>query len=256
MRASTLLLTFILSMILLGIDALILAIDDPYQIKTSRYKFSESDKAPFLILPDGKKTPIPREWLYPPQDLEEDDGSYVNSFKYSEQVTSFFIAKELVGIHFSSWDDMPVSSGSAMVGAGRDVFLVYNTKTKEVHRGIVDLGITKDRVRSTGCFFATFHEFLVGDVNNDGLTDIGVVLEEIGCEEDLIKQQQTGLKVEPYYKKHPIQWYVFKKNTWEKSARYRGFQPEKTIRKLPLIRLIKSPTDFIRELYRNKLKTK
>lgn len=256
MRASSLLLTFVLLMILLGIDALILAIDDPYQIETLRYKFSESNENLFLIPPDGKRIPIPREWLYPSEDLEEDEDAYVSSFRYSEQVTTFFIAKELVGIHFSSWDDMPVSSGSAMAGAGRDVFLIYHTKLQRIHKGIVDLGITKERVRSMGCFFATFHEFLVGDVNNDGLTDIGVVLEEIGCEEDLIKQQQTGLKFEPYYKKHPIQWYVFKKNTWEKSARYRGVQPKKTIRKLPLIGLIKSPTDFIREVYRNKLKTK
>ena len=256
MRSSTLLFTFVVSIILLGTDALGQAVNDLYQIETTRYKFSESDENLFLILPGDKKISIPREWLYPPEDLEEDEDSYVSSFKYSEQVTTFIIDRELVGIHFSSWDDMPAGVGSAMAGAGRDIFLIYNTKTQRIHQGIVDLGITKSRVRSMGCFFATFHDFVVGDVNNDGMTDIGVVLEEIGCKEDSKERQQTSLKVEPYHKKHPIQWYVFKINTWEKSTQYRGVQPEKTMRNLPLIGLIKSPTDFIREVYRNKLKTK
>jgi hypothetical protein len=249
MKASALLLILVLSMILPGIDALGQTVDDSYQIETSRYQFSESNKKLFLILPDNKRISIPREWLYPPEDLEEDEGSYVSSFRYSEQVTTFFVDKGLVGIHFSSWDDMPAGAGSAMAGAGRDVFLIYNTETQQIHQGIVDLGITKDRVRSMGCFFATFHDFVVGDVNNDGLTDIGVVLEEIGCKEDSIEQQKKSLKVEPYFIKHPIQWYVFQKNTWGKSTRYRGVRPEKTMRNLPLIGLIKSPTDFIREVY-------
>ena len=248
--------TFVIAIILLGTDTHCQAVNDLYQIETSRYKFSESDENLFLILPDDNRISIPREWLYPPEDLEEDEDAYVSSFKYSEQVTTFFIDSELVGIHFSSWDDMPAGAGSAMAGAGRDIFLIYNMKTLRIHQGIVDLGITKSRVRSMGCFFAIFHDFVVGDVNNDGLTDIGVVLEEIGCKEDSKETQQTSLKVEPYYKKHPIQWYVFKKNTWEKSTQYRGVRPEKNIRNLPLIGLIKSPTDFIREVYRSKLKTK
>jgi hypothetical protein len=254
-RASTLVLAFMLSMILHGFDDPVQAGDEPYQVDFSGCRFSELDEKLFLVLPNGRKIEIPRDWLYPPKEVEEDQNAYVTSFTYSERVTNFQVDKHLLGIHLSSWDAMPAAGGgSAMAGAGRDVFLIYNTTTHQLHQGIVDLGITKGRIRSMGCFFATFHGFFIGDINNDGLTDIGVALEEIKCGEDSKEQGQTSSQAQPYYKKHPIQWYVFKNNAWEKSSQYRGAEPGKTMRKLPLIGLIKSPTDFIRELYGDRLR--
>jgi hypothetical protein len=227
---------------------------DQYQMYTASFKFSERNKKSFLILPDGMGIEIPKAWLYPPEEVERDRDSYVSSFNYLEQVTSFLIHKELLGLHLSSWDYMPPGTGSAMAGAGRDIFLVYDTKTHQISPGILDLGITKDRVRSMGCFFATFHDFVIGDVNNDGLTDIGVKLEKIWCEEKSDEKQQVDLMSGPYYKEYPIEWYVLRGKRWEKSPRYSGVRPKKTMQKLPMIGLTKSPIEFVREIYKDKLK--
>ena len=52
----------------------------------------------------------------------------------------------------------------------------------KLHKGGLELGITKSRVRSMGCPFATFYFFVIGDINHDGLLDIGAVKEEIRCD--------------------------------------------------------------------------
>jgi hypothetical protein len=230
-------------------------VDNPFQIDTVSFKFSELDKKLFLILPNENKIEIPRGWLYPPKEVEKDQDSYVSSFNYSGQINSFLIEKELLGLHISSWDYMPPGTGSAMAGAGRDIFLVYNAKTHHIHAGILDLGITKERVRSMGCFFVTFHDLFVGDVNNDDLTDIGVKLEKIWCEKESDVNQEIDFMGGPYYKEHPIEWYVLRGNKWEKSPQFNGVQP-KTIQKIPMIGLTKSPIDFVREIYKDKLKVK
>ncbi|MBI4680995.1 MAG: hypothetical protein HY753_07280 [Nitrospirae bacterium] len=233
-------------------------VDDPYQIETLRFKITGLHNKPVLILPDGKRIKIPRVWLYPAKEkeVEEDQGAYVSSFKYLEDVTSFLIDKELLGLHIDSWDSMTSGHGSASAGAGRDIFLVYNSKTNRIYPGVIDLGITKDRVRSMGCFFATFHNFVLGDVNDDGLTDIGVKLEKIWCEEGYDEKKQVDTISAPYYKEYPIEWYVFRENRWEKAPQFNGVQPKMAIQKMPMIGLSKSPVDFVREIYKEELKVK
>ena len=255
-RILTWALAFILSMIWGCPNVLCLILDNPFQIDTVSFKFSELDKKPFLILHNGKRIEIPKVWLYPPTEVDKDQDSYVSSFNYLEQVTSFLIGKDLLGLHLSSWDYMPPGTGSAMAGAGRDIFLLYNTKTHHIRKGILDLGITKDRVRSMGCFFATFHDFIVGDVNNDGLTDIGVKLEKIWCEEESDEKQQIDFMGGPYYKEHPIEWYVLRGDKWIISPEFIGVQPKTTIQKMPMIGLTKSPIEFVREIYQDKLKVR
>ena len=222
-----------------------------YQLDTLSFKFSKLHEKPFLVLPDGKRIEIPKAWLYPAEEVQEDEESYVTSFNYLEPVTSFEIGKELLGLHLSSWDYMP--TGSAMAASGRDIFLVYNKKMQQISPGILDNGLTKNRVRSMGCFFATFHDYVIGDINNDGLTDIGVTLEKIWCEEQFDEKRQLDLMSGPYYEKYPIEWYIFKGNIWKKASQYNGIRPEKAIMKLPMIGLKKSPVEFVREIYKNKL---
>ena len=247
---------FVLSLFWYCPNVLCQIVNNPFQIDTVSFKFSKLDKKPFLVLPDGKGIEIPKVWLYPANEVEKDQDLFVSSFNYLEQVTSFVIDKELLGLHLSSWDYMPPGTGSAMAGAGRDIFLVYNTKTHHIHAGILDLGITKDRIRSMGCFFSKFHNFVVGDINNDGLTDIGVKLEKIWCEEESDEKQQRDLMGRPYYKEYPIVWYVLRGNGWKRSPQFNGVRPKKIIQKMPLIGLTKSPIDFVREIYKNKLEVR
>lgn len=252
-KTSTLFLTFVLSLACVCPKLLCQTNIKHYRLDTVSFKFAELDKQPFLVLPDGKRIEIPKVLLYPPEEVQKDDDSYVTSFNYLEPVASFQIGKELLGLHLSSWDYMPSGTGSAMAASGRDIFLVYNTKTQQLRPGIIKNRITKNRFRSMGCFFATFHDFIIGDINNDGLTDIGVTLEKIWCEEESDKERQIDFMSGPYYKKYPIEWYILKDNMWEKASQYNGILPEKAIIKLPMIGLNKSPIEFVREIYKDKL---
>jgi hypothetical protein len=222
---------------------------NPYRIDTINYKYAKICGKSFLVLPDRKRIKIPETWLYPPQEVEKDQDSYVNSFNYLEYVTSFTVSKNLVGLHVASWDYMPPGSGSAMAASGRDVFLIYSTNTHKLIPGILDLGITKDRLRSMGCFFASFNKFYLGDVNHDSLTDIGVELEKIWCEEVPDKNNQMSHMSEPYYKKYPIEWLILKEGNWKMATQYRGFLIKEKTSELPMIGLTKNPVEFIREIY-------
>lgn len=253
-RTSTWFSLFILSIILGSVNAFCQIVENHFQIDTVSFKFLKCDKKTCQILHTGKKIKIPKAWLYPPKDVEKDHDSYVNSFNYLKPVTSFRIDKDLVGLHLSSWDSMPPGSGSAMAGAGRDIFLVYSAKTRQIHPGILNLGITKARVRMMGCFGATFHNFIIGDVNNDGLTDIGVTQERIWCEEESVESRKIDSMKGPYYKEYPIEWYIFRGNTWERALEFDGIQPKNIIQKMPMAGLTKSPIDFVREITKDKLK--
>jgi hypothetical protein len=227
---------------------------NPYRLDTVSFKTSELDKKSFLVLPGGKRIEIPKMWLYPSEEVKQDQHSYVSSFNYLEPVTGFPINRKLLGLHLSSWDYMPLGSGSAMAASGRDIFLIYNRATHKLMPGILDLGITKERVRSMGCFFASFNEFYLGDVNNDGLTDIGVTLEKIWCEEVSDEDRQMNFMSGPYYKKNPIEWYILRGLRWERAPQYEGIRPKKAIMKLPMIGLIESPVEFVRGIYKEELK--
>lgn len=247
-----------------------------FQVDTLRFRISKTGETTFLHIADEKKTEIPKDWLYPAGDVEKDKNSYVNSFNYLEPVTSFVIVidgrtakSKLIGIHISSWDCMPPGSGSAMAASGRDIFLIYNSATHKLLPGILDLGITKDRVRSIGCFFANFNSFYLGDVNGDGLTDLGIQQEKIWCDEETDEQHQIDFMAGHYYKKLPIRWYAFQENTWKRLPIYdtdpgifrtdqggyfKLHHYEKPDVKLPMIGMTKSPIEFAREIYKGKLK--
>jgi hypothetical protein len=251
--ASTLFLSLILSLVCVFPKLLCQTNIKHYQIDTVSFKYTELEKQPFLILPGGKRIEVPKAWLFPQEEDRKDEDTYVNSFNYLEPVTSFKIGKELLGLHLSSWDYMPPGTGSAMAASGRDIFFVYNMKTQKISPGIIYNGITKERFRSEGCFFAKFQNYILGDIDNDGLTDIGVILEKIWCEGKSDEKKQIDFMSGPYYKKYPIEWYIFKGNIWKKAFQYNGILIGKAIMTLPMIGLKKSPVDFVREIYKNNL---
>jgi hypothetical protein len=59
-------------------------------------------------------------------------------------------------------------------------------------------------------FFAVMNHFLVADVNDDGLKDIGVVTEEIRCPDE--GDRLTG----QFYVQHFPRWYLFSLDGWKR----------------------------------------
>jgi hypothetical protein len=195
---------------------------------------------------------IPLEWLIPPDEVQEDDQSYVSSFDYDKHVTSFQIGDGRIGLHLSSYKIQ--EGGSANAAAGRDVFLVFDPINTNLYRGGLKLGITKSRVRSMGCPFATFYFFVIGDINHDGLIDIGATKEEVWCEWRYDEEKDIDKLFGPFYEKRPIQWYIYSDAHWKYEPSFKGQYPHTNYLTLPLINLAKSPVDFIREIYGERLK--
>ncbi|MFX0202760.1 MAG: hypothetical protein ACFFCW_42190 [Candidatus Hodarchaeota archaeon] len=195
--------------------------------------------------------PVPQEWLVPLDEVQRDTQSYISSFNYDEHVTAFPVGKSWIGLHLSSYEIQ--TEGAAQAAAGRDVFLVFNQKERNLHRGGLALGISKERVRSMGCAFATFLRFIIGDINNDGLTDIGIIREEIRCEETYDERKEVDVMTGPFYEKRPISWYVFVRDHWTQKADYNGKYPQGHA-ELPPIGLEKSPVDIVKNLYQMRIK--
>lgn len=213
------------------------------EINTGTYQLV-IDENSILTLPNSKKMVIPKEWLYPKKALLAERDSYVTSFNYSKSITHFSISPNWIGLHISSWE---YSAGSAMAAAGRDVFLIYNEKENKLYNGNMPNTVTKSRHRFIGCFFATFHNFVIGDINQDGYQDIGVIKENFNCEEKFDEKEQIDRIIGPNYSKSEIQWFIFNNNKWQENIKFHGIIPDKPYYKLPLIEMTKTPIEFIFE---------
>jgi len=183
-----------------------------------------------------KQLAIPSNWLIGD---EEGEKGYVSSTNYDDTLTAFRIGSGLTGIQLSSYNIQ--KEGSAQAAAGRDVFLVYDDAVKQIYPGIIDLGITKQRVRSAGTFYAANYLFLLADINHDGFKDIGIIKEDLEFSPD-----------DHIYNLHATEWYLFRNNQWIHEADNSGLLPARGLIKLPLIGLDKSPVDFIKEVYLRK----
>ena len=213
-------------------------------IDTKRFRLLAKPET-FLLqwFQDKKKRQIviPKEWLAPQEEKEKEKGNYVTSFNYSEEVTSFLIGDGRAGLHMSSYDSM--ARGSAQAGAGRDVFLVFDPQFCKVSKGLVDLGVTKKRVRYMGCFSAEFSHFLLADIDEDGLIDVGIIRESMKCYEYQDEfEMKEGIEG-PIYEQSPVQWYVMRENQFRHQGIYDGSIP-KRYSELPLIEMWMSPVDF------------
>jgi hypothetical protein len=191
---------------------------------------------------DGKtkQITIPRDWLIPPEDERDEEGTYVTSFHYDKTVSSFPIGNGRTGLHFSSYEIQ--SEGSAQAAAGRDVFVIFDPQSSTVFRGGIDGGITKHRLRSQGCFEASVERYFLADVDGDGFTDIGMVKEELQCLQK--SYADVDIIVGPFYKRHPVVWHVFRENEWKPEPSFSGKFPEHFL-ELPLIGIERNPVDFV-----------
>jgi len=199
-----------------------------------------------LEIPEARFRHLLQTWLIPQNQIEEEENTYVTSFNYDHEVHSFSISKDLIGLHISSFAIQ--KQGSAKAAAGRDVFLVFDPKSKKLNQGVIDLGITKQRVRYMGCFSAEFNNFFIGYINDDGFTDLGVVRERIWCEEYFDEKEQVDSISGPFYQKQPIKWYIFGSTKWKYQSKSDGMKPKNALIRLPLIGLIKSPVEFVKDI--------
>ena len=197
-----------------------------------------------LILEGHKKAlAIERSWLIPPDEEEEEEFAYVTSFNFSRTVNSFPLGNGQIGLHLSSFEAMSPGMGSAMAAAGRDVFLIFDPEKNMVSPGIVDLGITKDRVRASGSFSAVSHHFLIADINQDGCVDLGIIREEMASELYYDEKREVDVVSGPFYKQFLIKWHLFKESRWIHESAFDG-KLDCFYEELPLIEIKLLPIDF------------
>ncbi len=220
----------------------------PVFYETEKFNLRVIEGGDFLQIPGGETIKIPQSWLFPPKEEMEGEKSYTNPHKYEAAINSFPIGNDLTGLHLSSYDLMPPGTGSANAGSGRDLFLIFDSHNKSLREGGFHLGITKSRVRSMGCFFAQHNNFVIGDVDGKGMTDIGVTLEKIWC--DFGKNHNLS---GPFYRKYKIRWYVFDGRMWHYSSEFDGMILNKSFARLPLIGLVKNPVQFVREILKDRI---
>jgi len=223
----------------------------PLKLDKESFRLINEQNNYYLRLPDGSKILIQKRWLFPPDQLEEDEASYVTSFNYNSEIHSFPVGQNIAGLHISSYAIQ--KGGSANAAAGRDVFLIFEKRNKKIAQGTIDLNITKHRVRSMGCFWASFSNFYIGDINNDGFTDLGIITEKIWCEDNTDPRQETISISGPFYNKQNIKWHVFQSTRWKHQTKFDQIIPESILLRLPLIGMSKSPVKFIRDVLGNRI---
>jgi hypothetical protein len=123
---------------------------DLLALDTESFSLLQDEQGYSLKYTQNKRISLPKAWLVPPDEVEEDEVSYVSSFNYDERVTAFQIGDGRKGLHVSSYDIQ--KEGSAQAAAGRDVFLIFDEQYKTIHLGGLAAGVTKERVRQGGAF--------------------------------------------------------------------------------------------------------
>ena len=240
---------FLTNFVLILLTGIVLA--SPVRADTNElYECSLSaEQSEYLVTCDYPNAPIstvtiPNDLLATVEDIEADAHNYVSSYNFDNSVTAFDIGSSLIGLHLSSYEIQ--KEGSAQAAAGRDEFLVVELKSSGVRHGHINLGITKSRVRSEGCFAAVSHTFFLGDINNDGRQDIGAAREELKCDRYVNPEGMDGMRG-PFYVASPIQWYLFSEGYWIESADHNGQMPTK-YSELPLLAILMTPVEYVQQV--------
>jgi hypothetical protein len=89
---------------------------------------------------------------------------------------------------------------------------------------------------------------LLSDINQDGKKDIGIIREELTCRG--LHRQNKGAhhEVDNSFQHFPIRWHVFHKDRWIYDKNFDGKLIQSHFREFPLIGLVKSPVDFVKEM--------
>lgn len=230
-------------------------------VREGAHYYLHSDEGRILSIPSAwltrtEKVEDPLDELIEKDRLElEEEDALVSSTNFDEAVTAFPIGDGRLGLHVSSYEIQ--KEGSAGAATGRDVFLVFDPQVKRLHPGGLLVGITKERARYMGLFIAVAHRFLLGDINDDGLMDIGVIREEI---KPIGPNRDIPSRVE--YKKDGIRWFVCtegprvsygRRDHWKYDPALDSKRPATEMVELPLIGITKTPVAFVEELSGGKL---
>jgi hypothetical protein len=245
-RRSTITRCFVLSMTVTGLVLVLTHLAHPRALPISTAQFE------LLTVPhgfalqfstNGKTTQvaIPRDWLVPPQEEKEEKDWYVSPFHYDQVISSFPIGNGQMGLHLSSYEIQ--KEGSAHGALGKDVFLIFDPASMQVFKGGLERGMTKGHVRDEGCFRAKAERYFLADVDGDGVTDIGVVKEELECFPTKDQQDEDFMEG-PFYRREPVVWYIFRNNNWKLEPSLSGKFP-KHYQELPLIGIEITPVDYV-----------
>jgi hypothetical protein len=211
--------------------------------KIDRWRFSLTTSGEDFKLTDivlNKSITIARSVLINATDEESESEYYISSSHFSEKTTSFDIGNGLIGIHLSSF--AATGEGSSKAACGRDLFLIYDPINSSLLDSSLNFGITKERIRFMGCLSAKFSNFIISDINQDGLTDIACIKDELLCSEYYDEYKNVDVLSGPVYRQHPVEWYIFKNKFWEKDDSYLRIHWHYT--ELPLLDIKLTPVDF------------
>ena len=213
-------------------------------IDRTRFTLELENDLLFLHSKNNPPIKILTKWLIP-------GPSYpIELWDFSKTVHSFILGPGVTGLHLSSWRDESRNWGASMQAFGSDVFLIYHEKSHRITPGLSEMGLTKHRWGAMGCLFALHNNFYLNDVNHDGFIDIGVVKEKIFCTEYTDKINDVDLMTGPKYKKFTVKWFLYSRGKWIDSKKNKALPVniDSSIQ-MPLIELVKSPVDYIKERY-------
>ncbi len=226
-------------------------------IDTEIYKLIHLDSKYFLRI-KGQKPDIriPSEWLINKKPINTQLEKYITLNKFESQITAFRIDNfnKLVGLHLSSYDihDFGKRSSPGAAG-GKDIFLIYERKTKKIYNGNLNLGISKMRKKDNHCFYGKFTHFYFHQFpTSHGHNAIGAQTEEIKCTE-YKTEGKISKGIPRYYKMGPIRWYQFKGKDkgWEymetviRDIKADNIITHGNVWKLPRIGLSRTPVDYV-----------
>jgi len=226
-------------------------------IDIETYKLIQINSSYFLNIAGQKSnTPIPSEWLLNKKPIDDRLEKHISLNKFKSQITAFVIDNKdkLVGLHLSSYDihDFGKQSSPGAAG-GKDIFLIYERKTRKIYNSHLDFGTSKMRLKYGRCFYGKFSHFYLHQLPlRDGSYDLGVQIEEAKCTEHNVKNKIIK-GIPRYYNMGPIKWFKFKNknegwvyiDTVIRDIKADNFIGNRDMWKLPLIEMSKTPVDYV-----------
>jgi hypothetical protein len=209
------------------------------QVDSGRYRLEGNT----LVSVDGaERIEVSESWLS--RDAGPDN-DYVPTADFAADVATFTVLPDVLGAYVSSYGIQ--KEGSAGIAWGRDVVVAIDTKASAVIGRLSDPGTTKSRGKYMGCIYARNDIFFLGDLDEDGATDIAVLPEEIRCTE-IDDEANDVTRVIATHSWGTMKWYLFNGTDWQYSATHDNHCSAQQLIRPQDPALFKSPVDFALEM--------